>query len=80
MTHGRGVHAPIIFRLLSVGDFVRGLDKRKAWEAGRTTFAIIGAAGYAGYLSAMHVVMAALSLCLVTGTWYGVYRIMERKQ
>jgi hypothetical protein len=70
----------IIFRLLSFGDVMRGLDKRKAWEAGRTTFAIIGAAGYAGYLSAMHVVMAALSLCIVTGTWYGVYRMMERKQ
>ena len=35
----------IIFRLLSFRNFVRGLDKRKAWEAGRTTFAIIGAAG-----------------------------------
>jgi len=70
----------IIFRLLSFGNFVRGLDKRNAWEAGRTTFAIIGAAGYAGYLSAMHVVMAALSLCMITGTWYGVYRMMERKQ
>jgi hypothetical protein len=62
----------IIFRLLRFRNFVRGLDKRKAWEAGRTTFAIIGAAGYAGYLSAMHIV--------VTGTWYGVYRMMERKQ
>ena len=70
----------IIFRLLSLCDFVRGLDKRKAWEAGRTTFAIIGAAGYAGYLSAMHVVMAAPSLSIVTGTWYGVYRMMEHKQ
>jgi hypothetical protein len=70
----------IIFRLLSFGDFVRGLDKRKAWEAGRTTFAIIGAAGYAGYLSAMHIVMASVSLCIVTGTWYGVYRMMERRQ
>jgi hypothetical protein len=70
----------IIFRLLSLRDFVRDLDKRKAWEAGRTTFAIIGAAGYAGYLSAMHLVMAAVSLCIVTSTWYGVYRVLERKQ
>jgi hypothetical protein len=73
MTHGRGVHAPIIFRLLSLRDFVRGLDKPKAWEAGRTTFAIIGAAGYAGYWSAMHIVMAAVSLCIVTGSCYGIY-------
>lgn len=70
----------IIFRLLRFRDFVRGLDKRKAWEAGRTTFAIIGAAGYAGYLSAMHIVMAAISLSIVTCTWYGVYRMMERRQ
>jgi hypothetical protein len=38
------------------------------------------AAGYAGYLSAMHIVMAAVALCIVTGTWYGVYRVMEPKQ
>jgi hypothetical protein len=65
--------------LVKVRTFVRDLDRDKAWEAGRTTFAIVGAAGYAGYLSAMHVFMAALSLCLVTGTWYGVYRMMERR-
>jgi hypothetical protein len=64
----------IIFRLLSFRDVARGLDKRKAWEAGRITFAIIGAAGYTGCLSAMHLVMAAVALCIVivTGTWYGV--------
>ena len=80
MTQGRGIDAQVIFRRLSFCDFVRGLDKRKAWQAGRTTFAIIGAAGHAGYWSAKHIVMASVSLCIVTATWWGVYRVTEHKQ
>ena len=58
----------IIFRRFSFSRLGARSRQRLAWEAGRTAFAIIGAAGYASYLSAMHVVMAALSLCMVTGT------------
>lgn len=57
---------------------LRKIDRERAWEAARTTFGIFGAIGYAGYLSAMHVVLAVFSLALVSGTWYSVYRITER--
>lgn len=52
-------------------------DKAKAFEATRTTFGILGAAGYAGYLASMHIVMAILSASAMSLTWFAVYRMME---
>jgi hypothetical protein len=70
----------IIFRLLSFRDFVRGLDKNaRRGKLAALPSRLSRAAGYAGYLSAMHIVMAAVALCVVTGTWYGVYRMTERR-
>jgi len=63
-----------ISRMIAWG---KNIDRARAFEASRTTFAILGAAGYAGYLASMHIVLCSLSLIAMGGTWYGVYRIME---
>lgn len=49
----------------------------RLWESGKLMFAIVGAAGYAGELAAMHYVLGFLSLCLIGGTWWGLYQITE---
>jgi len=46
-------------------------------ESGKLVFAIVGAAGYAGCLAAMHWLLGFLSLVLIAGTWAGVYQITE---
>jgi len=46
-------------------------------ESAKLMFAIVGACGYAGCLAGMHFLLGALSLCLVAGTWYGLYVITE---
>lgn len=47
----------------------------RIWESGKLCFAIVGAFGFAGCLAAMHLPLALLSLALVAGTWWGVYKI-----
>jgi hypothetical protein len=58
-------------------DFFRSIDRRKAFETWRTTFAILGSAGYAGMLSTMNPVMVILSGAVMLGTCCAVYRMLE---
>jgi hypothetical protein len=67
-----------IAKARSVLAWIRAIDRRRAFEAFRTTFGILGAAGYAGELATMHVFLAVFSLSLIGATWYGVYLLMER--
>lgn len=55
------------------------IDRQRAFETSRTVFGIMGAAGYAGYLAAMHFLMAGLSIAMLGATWYAVYSITEVK-
>ena len=48
-----------------------------AWEAGKLTFAIIGAVGYAALLTTAHIVMAGMSISIFGACWYGIYRWMR---
>lgn len=54
------------------------LDSEKAWEAARTTFGIFGAMGFAGFLASMHWFLGGVSLAMAGGTWYGVYRMIDK--
>jgi hypothetical protein len=70
--------AGLIRRFIAWG---KNLNRPIAFQAAKTMFAIIGATGYAGYLSGMNFVLGLFSLSLVAGTWYSVYLfLMQRKQ
>jgi len=57
---------------------IGSLDRKKVFEAWKTTFAILGSAGYAGYLASMHVVLAVISFACILGTGAAVYSMLER--
>lgn len=56
---------------------IRSIDRRKVIETWRTTFAIVGSAGYAGCLASMHAVLAIVSLVLIGATCAAVYSMLE---
>ena len=58
--------------------FCRSIDRRKLFETWKLTFAIMGSAGYAGYLSSMNFVLAAISVACILGTGAAVYSMLER--
>jgi len=51
----------------------RSLERRRAYEAAKSMFAVLGAAGYSGYLAGMHSILIVLSLVGMAGTWYAIY-------
>ena len=57
--------------------FVRSLDRSRAFETSRTLFGIMGAAGYAGYLAAMHILLAVFSVGLLSVVWFAIYYHLE---
>lgn len=59
--------------------FVRSLDRKKSFETSRTLFGVMGAAGYAGYLSAMHLLLAIFSVAMLLVTWFAIYYHLEIK-
>jgi hypothetical protein len=59
-------------------DFLRSLDRAKLVETWKITFAIMGSAGYAGYVASMNFVLAAVSLACILGTGAAVYFMLER--
>jgi hypothetical protein len=67
-------------RVRFVINFFRSLERQRAFEAFRTTFGIIGAAGFAGYIASMHFVCATITLILISATWFGVYTMMETEK
>lgn len=51
--------------------------KTRLLESARTTFAIIGAAGYAGEVSSMNWFFRIISVALTAGILYGIYTYTE---
>jgi hypothetical protein len=58
-------------------EIIKNFRTRAAWEAARSTFAVLGVGSTLAYMGAMHLVMAVFSVILVSGTWYGMYRMYE---
>jgi hypothetical protein len=58
--------------------FFRSLDRTKLIETWKITFAILGSAGYAGYIASMNFILAGLSIVLILGTGVAVYSMLER--
>jgi hypothetical protein len=53
------------------------MNKQRLFESCKLTFAIIGAAGYAGLIASMHLFFQVLSVATISAVLYGVYQHIE---
>jgi len=58
--------------------FLSNLNRESAWEASRTFFAVIGVGSALGSLSILsNPITFILGTTLISGSWYGIYRLYE---
>jgi hypothetical protein len=62
-------------RLRAARKFVATIDRQRAFESFRTTFFVVGCAGFAGELAAMHTFLCIVSVGLISSTWYAIYLV-----
>lgn len=58
-------------------EIIKNFRPQAAWESARNVFAILGVGSTLAYIGAMHIFIAIFSTILVSGTWYGMYRMYE---